>query len=212
MLPGCTIIRKCSACAGPIEEQTIESGNTIGAKHWTDGKLEAPMLPDMFWLVICPHCHAPLWLDEIEEIETLEIFELWSESLESRYPNISIYKSPSVHDYFAILARHVASPKKTRYLRLRAWRAGNDARRNNKNEVKISVYEKSNLIALAGILDETNDNDLLMKAEVMRELSRFADAKALLAKVSESGHSQAFKIIKGLTEKHDPYVREMSIK
>jgi len=68
MLPGLTIIKKCSACSKLIKQETISSGNTFGATFWTDGKREAPMLPEQPWLVMCPHCHVPLWIDELEEL------------------------------------------------------------------------------------------------------------------------------------------------
>jgi len=40
MLPGTTIIKQCSECSGYITQETIVSGNTIGAVIWTDGKME----------------------------------------------------------------------------------------------------------------------------------------------------------------------------
>ena len=43
MLPGPTIIRRCSACGNPIAQGTLASWNTFGARFWTDGKMEAPM-------------------------------------------------------------------------------------------------------------------------------------------------------------------------
>jgi hypothetical protein len=52
---GTTIIKKCLECSGLIKEYTIMSGNTFGAIFWTDGKRDAPMLPDLPWLVKCPH-------------------------------------------------------------------------------------------------------------------------------------------------------------
>jgi hypothetical protein len=55
MLPGPNVIRQCNHCQKPFTEPTLMSGNTFGATFWTDGKQEAPMLPDMPWLVKCPH-------------------------------------------------------------------------------------------------------------------------------------------------------------
>jgi uncharacterized Zn finger protein len=56
MIPGPTVIYECSSCGKHIEQQTIVSGNTFGARFWTDGKVDAPMLPDEPWLVKCQHC------------------------------------------------------------------------------------------------------------------------------------------------------------
>lgn len=62
------------------------------------------------------------------------------------------------------------------------------------------------------MLDEADSNDLVMKAEVMRELGRFDDAMALLARLADSDIAQAVEIIKRLVENKDPYVREMHFK
>lgn len=34
---GPTLIKQCSQCMAHIEQQTLMSGNTIGATNWTDG-------------------------------------------------------------------------------------------------------------------------------------------------------------------------------
>ena len=75
MLPGPTIIKKCSACSGLIEKYTVTSGNTFGAIFWTDGKMEAPMLSDNPKLVKCPHCGSLIWIDALETVEEVDAFE-----------------------------------------------------------------------------------------------------------------------------------------
>ncbi|MBN1464158.1 hypothetical protein JXA02_00250 [candidate division KSB1 bacterium] len=39
MILGTVIIRKCSACGELIVEDSIGSGNTFGARFWTDGRI-----------------------------------------------------------------------------------------------------------------------------------------------------------------------------
>jgi len=38
-MPGPDIIRRCTGCGSGVTERTMLSGNTFGAKIWTDGKL-----------------------------------------------------------------------------------------------------------------------------------------------------------------------------
>jgi hypothetical protein len=205
MLPGPTLIRKCSVCSNHIEQPTIVSGNTFGATFWTDGKREAPMLPDEPWLVMCPHCHAPLWIDELEELGEVEPFG----ETNSEFHNATEYEVPVLNDYFTALKQELTSFDKERYLRLRTWWAGNDARRTNIGRIPISSQEESNLIALLQILDESIDNDLVMKAEIMRELSRFEEAETLLAKPMDGMISQVATFIKNLASDKDPIVRKI---
>lgn len=46
MLPGPTIIIACPLCGQYAKKRTIISGNTFGAKLWSDGKRISPMLPE----------------------------------------------------------------------------------------------------------------------------------------------------------------------
>ena len=40
------IVRECPHCKAHVVQEETLSGNTIGAKFYTDGKREAKMLPD----------------------------------------------------------------------------------------------------------------------------------------------------------------------
>ena len=163
------------------------------------------MLPDQPWLVICPHCHAPLWIDELEELGKTEA---WGDE-KGEFNDARTYEKPSLDNYLALIENGVGDPQKERYVRLSAWWAGNDQRRTNAGEIPMSPREAANLMALAHTLDESDANDLVMKAEAMRELGQFDGALALLAQSVDVNIAQAVEIIKGLSEKRDPYVRKM---
>jgi DNA-directed RNA polymerase subunit RPC12/RpoP len=66
ILPGPTIIYECYNCQDNIRHDTIGSGNTCDVRFWTDGKRDAPMLPDQAWLIKCPHCRVLIWVDELK--------------------------------------------------------------------------------------------------------------------------------------------------
>lgn len=70
MVPGESMIRRCPSCDGSIRQRILMSGNTFGARFWTDGKMDAPMLPSYPPLVRCPHCDTLLWLPAAEKIGT----------------------------------------------------------------------------------------------------------------------------------------------
>ena len=162
------------------------------------------MLPDQPWLVVCPHCHAPLWIDEQRKLGEVEVGD----------PGYDEFKDadcvvPSVDDYFATLEGDVATPEKERYARLKAWWAGNDRRRTSADEIPVSPRETANLKAIAEFLNESDDGDRIMKAEVMRELGCFEDARKLLARSFDESLARAVAIITSLVEAGDRYVREM---
>jgi hypothetical protein len=223
-MPGPTLIKRCSKCQRLIEEETLISGNTCGALFWTDGEYYADMLPDSPELVKCPFCKALLWLVELEEVGDKGINH-FDGFVPVKTPGIDLditrpYKMPNMNDYFRLLKEKIESDEREAYLRLRAWRAGNDKRRKSehgparfkKNHGKplepLSYPEIKNMKELICILDEQNDDDRLLKAELFRELGFFNQCLGHLAKpLDEYKVSAAF--IRELALNKDPWVREI---
>lgn len=56
MTPGRAKIIRCPYCWKKKRLLTIESGNTIHAEFWSDGKMIAPMLPQVSPVQKCPRC------------------------------------------------------------------------------------------------------------------------------------------------------------
>jgi hypothetical protein len=225
MMPGLTLIKKCSKCQKLIEEETIMSGNTCGAVFWTDGEYYADMLPDEPKLVKCPFCKALVWLEELQEVgdKGVNRFESF---IPSQHPDIALditrpYKMPNRNDYFRLLKMKIDSDEKETYLRLRAWRAGNDRRRrsehgplkfrkkNGKPLEPLSYPEIKNMKELVCMLDGQNDEERLLKAELFRELGFFSHCLNCLAKPLDEEYQASAECIKELAGKKDPWVREM---
>ncbi len=211
MTPGPTIIRKCSACGKYIAQHTIRSGNTFGARFWTDGKCDAPMLPDQPWLVKCSHCSAIVWIDEQKEVGKIEPWGPRSRTADE-FKDARPASTPDLHDYIGCLTAGVSDKQKEKYLRLRAWWASNDIRRDSDRATPLTEIETANLRAFLSLLDEKSDNDRIMKAEVLRELGLFEDAESLLATQFEEGLMQAVGIIRSLNQQRSTAVEEMKFK
>ena len=208
MTPGPTIIRECSACGKHIAQHTIVSGNTFGARFWTDGKRDAPMLPDQPWLVKCQHCGTLLWIDEQEQVGEIDPWA--SETDDSiRFADARPGLTPTLHEYAEFLGAGVSDRNKERYVRLRVWWAGNDPRREAGTAMQLDSFEAKNLRAFLVLLDEADETDRLMKAEVLRELGEFYDAEKLLATGFDDKLIQAVSIIRGLIQKRSTTVAEM---
>lgn len=211
MTPGPTIIRKCSVCGKHIAQHTIRSGNTFGARFWTDGKRDTPMLPDQPWLVKCPHCSTLVWIDEQKQVGELEPWGARGEAAD-KFKDARSASAPTFPEYTAFLGAGVEAGKKERYVRLRIWWAGNDARRKADQVKPMTDVETANLRAFSALLDEKEDNDRLMKAEALRELGMFEAAEALLASRFEEGLMQAVGIIRGLNQNRNAAVTEMNFR
>ncbi|MBW1815747.1 MAG: hypothetical protein JRJ60_01155 [Deltaproteobacteria bacterium] len=166
------------------------------------------MLPDQPWLVKCQHCHAFVWIDEQEQVGEIDPWEPRDQDA-AEFSDALPYATPTMQDYFGSLDKGVSDKKKEHYIRLRTWWAGNDEHRLGINATPMSRKETENLRAFALLLDETLEHDRLMKAEVMRELGLFGEAKILLFKPFNKELSQAVAIIRDLTEQGVTSVREM---
>jgi hypothetical protein len=224
MMPGPTLIKKCSKCRQLIEEETLISGNTFGAVFWTDGECHADMLPDQPQLVKCPFCKALLWLEELEEVGDKGINH-FEDFVPVKNPDLDLnitrpYKMPNANDYFRLLKEKIENDEREAYLRLRAWRAGNDRRRRSERGPKkfrkngkplepLSYTEIKNMKELICILDEQNDDDRLAKAELFRELGFFTQCLNFLAKPLEEEYKVSADFIRDLALKKDPWVREV---
>lgn len=208
MRQGPTIVRECSACGKFIAQRTIMSGNTLGARFWTDGKRDAPMLPEQPKLVKCQHCVTFIWLDEQNEVGEIQQGDSTTRDAD-RFADARQPLTPTLKDYATFLEGGVSDKEKERYARLRAWWAGNDSRRESGKSTKLDTFETENLRALLTLLDEAEDHDRIVKAEALRELGEFVDAEILLAKEFDDELSQAGAIIRALNQGRITAVAEM---
>lgn len=208
MTPGSTIIRECSACGKHIAQHTIASGNTFGARFWTDGKRDASMLPDQPWLVKCEHCNSLVWIDEQKQVGEIDPWGSRARDAD-KFPDARSALTPTLQEYAQLIEAGVSDKNKERYLRLRAWWAGNDPRRDTGRSAPLDSFEARNLRAFVTLLDEAEDNDRIMKAEALRELGEFAAAENLLATEFGEELLQAVSIISDLNLKRIATVAEM---
>lgn len=74
MLPGPDLLYECPDCGNRIMSRSIASGNTIGARFYSDGRMDAPMLPDMPDLIACLGCSGLLWLSKLQPIAEFDMF------------------------------------------------------------------------------------------------------------------------------------------
>ena len=204
--PGPDIIRECPKCKTALAQQTMMSGNTFGARFWTDGKMVAPMSPDSPRLVKCPNCKALFWIDEARELGKRA---WWYEH--NKWPLAPGPDLPSEADFLNMLATTELPQEKERYVRHSAWWAANDAIRMTENAtISFSPAQEENLHALAGLLDEKEPQQRIAKAEIYRELGRFEKCVKLLAQPFEQDHyNRIAAFIRKLAEERSRRVEEV---
>ncbi len=194
MLPGPVIVNECPKCHGLVLRRTLASGNTIGAKRWTDGEFRARMLPTTPSLVRCGHCKQVTWKDEFKKIDSYESylgFLVFSEDendkqrmqeaevKQDKYDNLSYFEEPSPEELVEYISRSTLSDDKELYTRTRIWRKWNDARRDDDSFKPLHEAERLNLSRIVKLIEATSENTLIL-AEAYRELGDFRRAKNIL--------------------------------
>jgi len=176
--PGPTLIKKCNRCDGLMKQRTIASGNTFGARYWTDGKVDASMLPLTPSAVRCPHCHALLWVSSLEEVGEIpgpRGFGVPRPEYDHSFDALPFIEKLEADDYLMALRKGELPKDQEAYLRTMYWRLMNDPRRRSQTPIAFSAEEQENLRSLLPLVSETDEPSRLIRAEIYRELGEFEE-------------------------------------
>lgn len=215
MIPGPDQIIACPKCKGLAKYMTLLSGNTFGARVWTDGKRVAPMLPRPPAVVTCRHCHECYWLADAEQVGTVDPRRGEGQQVNPSWANAEEVQEPTEEDYYRAIEKGLATdPEQERNLRVLAWWRRNDAFREDPRaqaEGKPSgpTPWRNNLETLASLLHEADEHDRLMKAEALRELGECESAKQLLGSIQSGELAAVVRQLHSLCETGDTRVREL---
>jgi hypothetical protein len=185
------IVRECPHCKAQFVHEETVSGNTIGAKFYTDGRSYAPMLPEHPWLAKCPTCGGLFWVDAARMVE------IGFDAVKGK-PQV---KAPSKKEMLDFLAGTALTEDKQVYLRMRVWWAANDVWRWLPNpKPTFSKEHVKNLKALSALLDESNSDQRIIKAEIARELGEFEKCLKLLSYQVEKSYDWTVGFIRRLAQ------------
>lgn len=228
MLPGPDQIVACPRCGGLAKYATLMSGNTFGARTWTDGKQEAPMLPQPPAVVRCGQCAQCYWLADAEKLGELDLWGADPLAPDAEWPDsaehpLSVPESwraapyveePEESEYYAALRSGLAQDRpQERALRIFAWWRSNDPYRDE-DELPVTKApdpgdREENLRALLPLLEGDGDSNRLMRAEVLRELGRWGEAEAALLRVRGSEFAAVVRQMEALCRARERAVREL---
>jgi len=208
MLPGPVEIIQCPYCDQKFKQSTMMSGNTIGAKFWTDGKREAPMLPDGIIIAFCEACSQYFWVDEAEVIDEVEPDG-------HKYRDLDYLKALTLEQYIDAFQKiEIRSDQDTFFLLRQIWWKYNDYFRENKEAELSSNIKKVIPELLDKLLDnfaENEDGHLMLKGELLRELGHFEAAEKTLKQVTASEYLEVKEFILDLVESEESDLKELNI-
>lgn len=187
MLPGPNYVYECPKCKYLLYSRSIGSGNTFGAKMFSDGKRIALMLPEFPDLTKCPKCNAMFWLSKMKEIGTYGMndklaYEKWAMAEEVEFLTIYEYQ-------IALEGEVYSSQDEELFIRQRIWWGFNDRVRKGKNifsSDKDEVLWKNNALKLLALFDIENLNHKIMVAELHRNLGDFEKCMEIINSIKDS--------------------------
>jgi len=166
-----------------MKQRTIASGNTLGAKYWTDGKVDAPMLPITPEVMACPHCRKVQWVNDLEEVGEIpgpRGFGVPRPEYDKTFDHQPFIELPFADDYLEFLKSEELLNDQELYLRWMYWHLMNDSRRNAPDSSPLSFDEVANLKRLSVLIELVNESSRLTIAEIYRELGDFDSCEKVL--------------------------------
>ena len=168
---------KCPVCATCVSKPSLMSGNTIRARLYSDGKEDAPFLPEFPAITKCPNCQHIYWLnantkcekqdsDLIASAEFLKAFDLQR----------------------AIDEGLVSNREDEIYLRQRILWTINDRFREGLSlfpDYETRVLWESNQLRLLAVLDKSILNEKILIAEICRNMGAFSKSRELINSIEK---------------------------
>ncbi|MFZ1947209.1 MAG: hypothetical protein WAW06_06650 [bacterium] len=207
----------CPMCGMLARLWTIRSGNTLDAMVWTDRKMEAPMFPGPPEITRCRRCGGFFWITDAKVVGEIP------EGSDGKSIPVEWRRSGEVDrlgesDCLEALRLSVA---RTRYqqmrLRILAWHAGNDRYRTRASQLQAGLEQAgrspeavANLECLIQMLGGSDPDSVLIRAEALRELGRFAEALHLLDTELPPKYAGSAAVVRYLAQRGDTVVRRIS--
>jgi len=159
------------------------SGNTFGAKIFSDGKRIAPMLPEFPNLTKCKKCETIFWLSKLKEIETYE----WDDQKNTEWQKADEADFLEIEDYYNAIKNGIAENKEEEInIRRLIWWTYNDRIRKGQNifnDEKDELRWLENIKRLKTLLDQSDINQRIMIAEINRNLGDFENCVSVVQSI-----------------------------
>lgn len=210
MIPGQTLILQCPECESLLQRETLMSGNTFDAIHYSDYKTEAPHLPSLPIISKCNRCNTIFWLDKLKKIGSYSYGKTNQEDWEAA----EIAGFLNIEDLFrALNTKGIVSEKEDElYIRQNIWWAYNDRVRNGNNLFESSEDElkwRNNINHMMALLDPNDENEKMFIAELHRNLGNFEDCQSIMDSIRSSDYDWIKEPIRLECKKRNSLVIEL---
>ena len=183
------LVLACPYCDTPSRLFQISSAFTFEAITWTDGWMDAPMMPRAPRISRCRHCQKIFWVFTAQQLGIIPLAATGEAAGDfADIPHLGPLNEADCQE--ALREGLGANSELELELRVFAWWRGNDAFREPFHPTghSTSAFAVENMERFI-LLAENGDEDLLLyRAEALRHLGRFEDARHSLDPVGCSDY------------------------
>ncbi len=215
MTPGPTHVIRCPLCSQLGKYPTVASGNTFGTVYYTDGKRVAPMLPTTPSVVRCGFCRGSFWRKAAAEVGQFTEQREEPANVDAEWLLAGYLDEPDEGEYLAAVERLISStPAEERSIRLFTWWRGNDRHRGTSptlggDNPEAVNRRHDNMRALLPLLATAESADLIMRAEVLRQLGEFELATKALTRHFPAAFDTAISRLLYLCARRDSMLQKL---
>ncbi|MEQ1851996.1 MAG: hypothetical protein ABMA01_10430 [Chthoniobacteraceae bacterium] len=182
MIQGPDVVLACPHCEALSRLFTVAAADGSGCLSWTDGYQELPMTPAQPNVSRCRKCAKLMWVAQCPTIGLIEK-DGPAKPEEAEWRELPYLEPVDEADYLEAVNSGMASfPEQETELRVFAWWRGNDRYRRLEGPGRhpTSPEAVANLERVVELLKDGEHEFVLFRAEALRELGRFDEAREAL--------------------------------
>ncbi|MGL4332638.1 MAG: hypothetical protein ACRCSR_07605 [Bacteroidales bacterium] len=193
MSPDYSSILICPVCSHKKEVLSLCSGNFIGARFWSDNKIDAPMMPFVSPVQKCPNCENYYFKSRAQSMEKSDqySFELGILNFEDCQKSILQFENESLSKHEEMKLRElVIHAYNDKYYRTISEEDESLSKTPKPEDWTYFVENTERLLLLL----EDEEYTLLFQAELLREIGKFDESVSLLHKIESEDREIAERI------------------
>lgn len=172
MMIGYSQVLTCPLCGTKKDVLSLMSGNTFGARLWSDKKQDAPMHPEVSWVQKCPHCGKYYFLSRQEFVSS-------KTTMSSDLGELSLQEAKEA--LAQLTADGFENEREESMIRQLFFQTYNDEFFRYEDEPKDVPSEDHALFVECGLwLIDHYAEDPVLKAEYYREIGEMEKAQCIL--------------------------------
>jgi hypothetical protein len=182
MIQGPDVVLACPHCQTLSRLFTVASADGSGCVSWSDGYQELPMTPAQPNISRCRECKKLMWVAQCAPVGMIEEGEE-AKPEQAGWRELPYLDPVDEAGYFEALGAGMAEfPEQETELRVFAWWRGNDVYRRSDGPGRHpkSPEALANLERLVDLMKDGEHEFALFRAEALRELGRFDEARDAL--------------------------------